>query len=127
MTPVWSFCTMLKFNVIVSPCKFRVVPMSEQVYQVQKGVFLVFSLDAATGNLKCQNGKHSETHLKKGTQQIQISPGCQGFFLEHLATSNHSVRMNVDWDWDPHFPSCRRDQRNVQDPPESQQHEYPPG
>ena len=45
-------------------------------------------------------------HLKKGTQQLQIPPGCQGVFPNHLVTSDWSVRLNdsilhYEWDWDP--------------------------
>jgi hypothetical protein len=45
-------------------------------------------------------------HLKKGTQQIHISPGCQGFFPNHLVTSYYSVCLDAnikhfEWDWDP--------------------------
>ncbi len=34
---------MQKFGVVKDLCKFKVVPMSEQVYQVKKGLFLVYA------------------------------------------------------------------------------------
>jgi hypothetical protein len=45
-------------------------------------------------------------HLIKGMQQIHISLGCQGVFLNHLVTSDYSVHldaniMHSEWDWDP--------------------------
>jgi hypothetical protein len=97
---------MQKFELVRSLCKFKVVPMREQVYQVQKGQFLVYSLDISTDTMKCRNGSHSELHLQKGIQQIWIPPGCQGFFQDHLATSDFSVRLasevlHFTWDWDP--------------------------
>ncbi len=57
-------------------------------------------------NVKCRDGKASEMHLKKGTQQLQIPPGCQGVFPNHLVTSDWSVWLNdsilhYEWDWDP--------------------------
>ncbi len=102
---------MQKFGLVKSLCQFRVVPMRQQVYQVRKDIFLVFSLEASTGNLKCRNRTksdltHSKLHLPKGTQQIQISPGCQGYLEHRLVTSDYSVKMASDimhfeWDWDP--------------------------
>jgi hypothetical protein len=57
-------------------------------------------------NVKCRDGKASEMHLKKGTQQLQLPPGCQGVFPNHLVTFDWSVRLNdsilhYEWDWDP--------------------------
>jgi hypothetical protein len=71
---------MQRFQLVWSLCKFRVVPMREQVYQVRKGQFLVYCPDTSTATLKCHNGLHSKVHLQKGTQQVWIPPGCQGFF-----------------------------------------------
>jgi hypothetical protein len=97
---------MQRFELVRGLCKFRVVPLKEQVYQVRKGQYLVYSPEASTANMRCRNGSHHELHLQKGTQQIKIPPGCQGFFLDHLATSDYSVRLasevvHYGWDWDP--------------------------
>ncbi len=94
--------------------------MSEQTYQVRKGVFLVFSPDASMGNLKCQNGTHSEIHLRKGTQQILISPSCQGFFAKHRGygrllgedgQQHGAFQMGLG---PAGIPPCQRDQGDVQ-------------
>ncbi len=97
---------MQRFELVRGLCKFKVVPLKEQVYQVRKGQYLVFSPEASTANMRCRNGSHHEIHLQRGTQQIKIPPGCQGFFLDHLATSDYSVRLasevvHYGWDWDP--------------------------
>jgi hypothetical protein len=101
---------MQKFSVVKDLCKFKVVPMSEQVYQVKKGLFLVYAPEPRNADLVCRNTLHPETHtelhLAKGTQQIRIPPGCQAHFAEHLATSDYSIRLDseivhFDWDWDP--------------------------
>jgi hypothetical protein len=97
---------MQRFELIRGLCKFKVIPLKEQVYQVRKGQYLVYSPEASTANMRCRNGTHSELHLQRGTQQIRIPPGCQGFFLDHVATSDYSVRlasevMHFTWDWDP--------------------------
>lgn len=56
---------MQKFGLVKNLCRFRVVPMCEQVYLFWKGIFLVFSPEAYTGNLKCRNGTRSDlTHLE---------------------------------------------------------------
>ncbi len=87
-----------------------VVPMSKQVYQVKKCLFLVYALEPHNADLVCRNTSHPETHseihLAKGTQQIRIPPGCQAHFSEHLATSDYSIRLNseivhFEWDRDP--------------------------
>ncbi len=57
---------MQKFELVCSLCKFGVVLMKEQVYQVRKGQFLVYCLDARMTTLKCCNGSHSELHFQKG-------------------------------------------------------------
>jgi hypothetical protein len=84
--------------------------MSEQVYQVKKGLFLVYVPEPCNADLVCCNTSHpkthSEIHLAKGTQQIRIPPGCQAHFSEHLATSNFSIRLDseivhFECDWDP--------------------------
>jgi hypothetical protein len=97
---------MQRFELVRGLCKFQLIPMKEQVYQVRKGQYLVYSPDTSTATMRCRNGSHSEIHLQKGTQQIKIPPGCQGFFLDHLATSDYSVRLasevlHFGWDWDP--------------------------
>jgi hypothetical protein len=101
---------MQKFGVIKDLCRFKVVPMSEQVYQVKKGLFLVYSPEPRNADLVCLNTSHPETHseihLAKGTQQIGIPPGCQAHFAEHLTTSDFYIRLDskivhFDWDWDP--------------------------
>jgi hypothetical protein len=97
---------MQRFELVRSLCKFRVVPLKEQVYQVRKGQYLVYSPEASTASMRCRNGSHSEIHLQGGTQQVKIPPGCQGFFLDHLATSDYSVRLasevlHFGWEWDP--------------------------
>jgi hypothetical protein len=97
---------MQRFKLVRGLCKFRVVPLKEQVYQVRKGQYLVYSPEASTAAMRCRNGSHWEIHLQKGTQQIKIPAGCQGFFLDHLATSDYFVRLasevlHFGWDWDP--------------------------
>jgi hypothetical protein len=97
---------MQRFEIVRGLCKFRVIPMKEQVYQVSKGQYLVYSPDTSTATMRCQNGNHSEIHLQRWTQQVKIPPGCQGFFLDHLAISDYSVRLasevlHFGWDWDP--------------------------
>ncbi len=97
---------MQRFELVRGLCKFRVVPFKEQVYQVRKGQYLVYSPEASTASMRCCNGSHSEIHLQRGTQQIKIPPGCQGFFLDHLATSDYwvclaSEVLHFGWDWDP--------------------------
>jgi hypothetical protein len=101
---------MQTFGVMKDLCKFKVVPMSEQVYQVKKGLFLVYAPEPCNADLVCRNTSHLETHseihLAKVTQQIQIPPRCQAHFAEHLATSDYSIRLDseivhFEWDWDP--------------------------
>ncbi len=65
---------MQRFKLVQSLCKFKVVPLKEQVYQVRKGQFLVYSPDTSTAMMRCRNGSHSEIHLQKGTQQVRIPP-----------------------------------------------------
>jgi len=97
---------MQRFELVRGLCKYRVVPLKEQVYQVRKGQYLVYSPEASTASMRCRNSSHSEIHLQRGTQQIKIPPACQGFFLDHLATSDYLVRLasevlHFGWDWDP--------------------------
>jgi hypothetical protein len=97
---------MQKFEAAQNLCKSKVIPVEEQVNQLRKGLFVIYVPEAATASIKCRNGTHSEVHLRKGTQQVTISPGCQGFFTEHMVTSDYSVKLDsnilhFDWDWDP--------------------------
>jgi hypothetical protein len=97
---------MQKFEDAQKLCPFKVVPVEERVYQLRKGHFIVYLPDYTTVNIKCRDGVASEVHLKKGTQQLHIPPGCQGIFPNHLVTSDWSVRLNdsilhFEWDWDP--------------------------
>jgi hypothetical protein len=101
---------MQRFGVVKDLCNFKVVPMREQVYQVKKGLFLVYAPEPRNADVVCRNISHPETHseihLAKGTQQIRIAPGCQAHFAEHLATSDFSIRLDseivhFEWDWDP--------------------------
>ena len=100
---------MQRFGVVKDLCIFKVVPMREQVYQVKKGLFLVYASEPRNADVVCRNTSHPETHseihLAKGTQQIRIAPGCQAYFAEHLATSDYSIRLDseivhFEWDWD---------------------------
>jgi len=97
---------MQQFEAAQTLCPFKVVPVEERVYQLRKGHFIAYLPEYTTVNVKCRDGKASEMHLKKGTQQLQIPPGCQGVFPNHLVTSDWSVRLNdsilhYEWDWDP--------------------------
>ncbi len=97
---------MQQFEAAQKLCPFKVVPVEEQVYQLRKGHFITYLPTFTTVNIQCQNGTATEMHLKKGTQQIHISPGCQGIFPNHFLTSDYSVRldaniMHFEWDWDP--------------------------
>jgi hypothetical protein len=97
---------MQKFEDAQKLCPFKVVPVEERVYQLRKGHFIVYLPDYTTVNIQCRDGVASEVHLKKGTQQLHIPPGCQGVFPNHLVTSDWSVRLNdsilhLEWDWDP--------------------------
>jgi len=108
----WSFnntCLgslyMQQFEAAQKLCPFKVVLVEEQVYQLRKGHFITYLPTFTTVNIQCWNGTATEMHLKKGTQQIHISPGCQGIFPNHLVTSDYSVRldtniMHFQWDWD---------------------------
>jgi hypothetical protein len=87
-------------------CPFTVVPVEERVYQLKKSEFVVFLPAPSTIRISCRNGTHSELHLKKGTQRVTISPGCQGFMDQHLITSDYSGVLagdivHYDWDWEP--------------------------
>jgi hypothetical protein len=97
---------MQQFEAAQTLYPFKVVPVEERVYQLRKGHFITYLPEYTTVNVKCRDGKASEMHLKKGTQQLQIPPGCQGVFPNHLVTSDWSVRLNdsilhYEWDWDP--------------------------
>jgi hypothetical protein len=97
---------MQQFEAAQNLCPFKVVPVEEQVYQLRKGHFIAYLPTFTTVNIQCRNGTATEMHLKKGTQQLHISPGCQGSFPNHLVTSDYSVRldaniMHFEWDWDP--------------------------
>jgi hypothetical protein len=97
---------MQQFEAAQTLCPFKVVPVEERVYQLRKGHFIAYLPEYTTVNVKCRDGKASEMHLKKGTQQLQIPPGCQGVFPNHLVTSDWSVRLNdsilhYEWNWDP--------------------------
>jgi hypothetical protein len=96
---------MQQFKAAQKLCPFKVVPVEEQVYQLRKGHFITHLPTFTTVNIQCRNGTATEMHLKKGTQQIHISPGCQGIFPNHLVTSDYSVRLDANimhfkWDWD---------------------------
>ncbi len=97
---------MQQFEAAQTLCPFKVVPVEERVYQLRKGHFIAYLPGYTTVNIRCRDGTASEMHLKKGTQQLHIPPGCQGTFPNHLVTSDWSVRLNnsiihYEWDWDP--------------------------
>ncbi len=97
---------MQEFDTAQTLCPFKVVPVEERVYQLRKGHFITYLPGHTTVNIRCRDGSASEMHLKKGTQQLHIPPGCQGIFPNHLVTSDWSVRLNnsiihYEWDWDP--------------------------
>ncbi len=97
---------MQQFSAAQTLCPFKVVPVEERVYQLRKGHFIAYLPGYTTVNIQCRDGTASEMHLKKGTQQLHIPPGCQGVFPNHLVTSDWSVRLNdsiihYEWDWDP--------------------------
>jgi hypothetical protein len=97
---------MHQFKAAQKLCPFTVVPVEEQVYQLPKGHFITYLPTFTTVNIQCRNRTATKMHLKKGTQQIHISPRCQGIFPNHLVTSDYSVRLDtniihLEWDWDP--------------------------
>ena len=86
-------------------CNFRVVPAEENAYQIRKGEFIVTLPQASTINVVCQNGTHSEIHLKQGSQKFSISKGCTGDLTQHKLMSDYSNTLGseikqFDWEWD---------------------------
>lgn len=86
-------------------CRFRVVPAEEQVYQVHKGEFVVYSPNPTTVNIRCRNGTASEKHLRKGTQRFTLSKGCSADLDLHKVIADYSTDLGnsitvYDWDWD---------------------------
>ena len=86
-------------------CKFKVVTAEEQAYQIRKGEFVVYLPKASTINISCRNGTQAEQHLRKGSQTIQISKGCQGELEFHRLISDYSDTLGSEikiyqWNWD---------------------------
>lgn len=86
-------------------CKFKVVPAEEQAYQIRKGEFVVYLPQASTINILCRNGTHAELHLRKGSQTVHISKGCQGELHQHRLISDYSETFGTEikifeWNWD---------------------------
>ena len=90
-------------------CKFKVVPAEEQVYQIHKGEFIVYSPTPVTVNIRCRNGSVAEKHLKRGSQRFDLSRGCTGELSLHKIVADYSSDLGndiqlVEWDWEPtHF------------------------
>jgi hypothetical protein len=59
-----------------------------------RAILVAYLPIAKTVCIKCQNRLHSELHLRKGTQQVYVSPGCQGFLSKQLITLDCSIRLN---------------------------------
>jgi len=81
---------MQKFEAAQNLCKFNVILVEEQV-AVQR-LICGLCVRAHHCQHQVQNGTHSKLHLRKGMQQVNISPGCQGFFSGHMVTSDYSVK-----------------------------------
>lgn len=86
-------------------CKFKVVPAEEQVYQIHKGEFIVYSPTPVTVNIKCRNGTASEKHLKRGSQKFDLSKGCSAELSLHKIIADYSTDLGssikvFDWEWD---------------------------
>ncbi len=78
---------MQEFDATQTLCPFKVVPVEERVYQLCKGHYITYLPSHTTVNIKCRDGKASEMHVKKGTQQLHIPPGC------HLPESPGHLRL----------------------------------
>jgi hypothetical protein len=87
---------MQKFKEAQSLCMFKVVPVEEHIYQLKKGSFIIYLLQATTVHLKCHDKSHSKLHMNLGMQQLVIPPGCQGTFGCHLVTPDYSVHLNSE-------------------------------
>jgi hypothetical protein len=85
---------MQQFKEAHTLCPFKVVQVEERVYQLRKGHFIAYLLEQTTVNIACRDGKASELHLSKGSQQVHIPPGWTGTFPHHLVTSDFSVKLN---------------------------------
>jgi hypothetical protein len=86
-------------------CKFELVLITEQVYQLKKHHFLVYLPQALTVPIKCRNGSTTEKHLSKGHREIYISSGCEAEFINHRITTDTSITFPADilhfeWQWD---------------------------
>jgi hypothetical protein len=97
---------MQQFKEAQTLCPFKVVPVEELVYQLQKGHFIAYLPEQTMVNIACRDGKASELNLSKGSQQVCILPGCTGTFPHHLVTSDFLVKLNhsiahYEWQWDP--------------------------
>ena len=67
---------------------------------------MVYVPQPSTIRLSCRNGTHSELHLRRGSQRVSVSSGCQGYLENHQITSDYSSILAGDikvyeWDWEP--------------------------
>jgi hypothetical protein len=72
---------MQRFELVRGLCKFRVVPLKIQVYQVRKGQYLVYSPEASTASMRCQKAAIRRSTSNGELNRSRSRPGVKGFSL----------------------------------------------
>ena len=81
-----------KFQRAIELCDMKVLPISEQVLQLNNNWFLVYAVRQDTSYITCRNHTSSEIHLDVGINKIAVSPTCTVKLRDHVLHADTALR-----------------------------------
>jgi len=77
---------------ILAYCKFKLHPNDEQVFQIDKDTYMVYTPAEIVTDLIC-NRRQTPLHIKTG-QQFKLAPGCRTSLADHKIYAEDTLRVD---------------------------------
>jgi hypothetical protein len=86
-------------------CEMAILPIGETVLQLQDNWYLVHLPISLTSHIDCLNSSASEVFIRRGINQIHVSPSCRLHLTSHVLIANFAVTLDTvikhyKWDLD---------------------------
>jgi len=97
-------------------CRFQVKPINEQVFEISRGEWLIFTDGAHPATMDCKNKRNNRDLPIHNGAKIRLSPGCSIRLSEHILYAENEVfvssrpsTVEIRWDASTLFKAISRE------------------
>ncbi len=86
-------------------CEMNILPIGKTVLQLQGNWYLVHLPISLTSHIDCLNSSASEVFIRRGANQIHVSPSCRLHLASHVLIANFALTLDTvvkhyEWELD---------------------------